>query len=161
MKIKLKSIIPITLILLICVGAFVTNFFLGGYVYNSDIESINDNYKNGFELKTIIYKYENNDKEILIYNSVNNNVIQCILQKKTFWGKTKYKLCISSTAVPITHRNKWTVVDKDLKYIFVDYQEDIKDINCENLDPQGTKILYELPNGESKSCWIYIVDETI
>lgn len=37
------------------------------------------------------------------------------------------------------------------------YEDDIKDIDCGDSQPKGTQI----QNGDKKSCWIYVVDETV
>lgn len=41
------------------------------------------------------------------------------------------------------------------------YEDDIKDIDCGDSQPKGTQIHYKIQNGDKKSCWIYVVDETV
>lgn len=141
------------------------NIVFGGYNFKSDIDCVNSSYISSYinesNLETIVFKYENDRKEILIYNSSNNEIFECILDKKQFSGETKYRLRKSSTSAPITYRKNWTEVNSNLRYIFVDFEEDIKDVDCEGYNPIGTKIYYKIPNGEEKSCWIYVIDETI
>lgn len=150
----------ITIIVLFAIIVILNTVF-GGYNFKSDIDCVNSKYNNEFNLETIVFKYENNCKEILIYNSSNNEIFECILDKKQFLGETKYRLRKSSTSAPVTYYKNWTEVNSNLRYIFVDFEEDIKDVECEGYNPIGTKIYYKIPNGEEKSCWIYVIDETI
>lgn len=139
----------------------ISNIIFGGYNFKSDIDCVNSSYINEFNLETIVFKYENDCKEILIYSSSNNMIFECILDKKQFSGETKYKLRKRSTSALNTYYKNWTEVNSNLRYIFVDFEEDIKDIECEGYNPIGTKIYYKIPNGEEESCWIYVIDETI
>ncbi len=156
---KIIFITPVTIIMLFVI-IVILNIVFGGYSFESDIDCVNSSFNNAFTLETIVYKYENNSNELLIYNSSDNEIFEAVLNKKQVLGKTKYKLKKSSTSAPITYNKNWTEVNRNLRYIFVDYEEDIKNIDCEGYEPVGTKIYYKLPNGEEKSCWIYIIDET-
>ena len=156
---KTTFFILITIIVLFAIIVILNTIF-GGYTFETDIDCVNSNYNNEFNLETIVFKYENNYKEILIYNSSNNEIFECVLDKKQFLGKTKYRLKKSSTSAPVTYHKNWNEVNSNLRYIFVDFEEDIKDVECEGYEPVGTKIYYKIPTGEEKSCWIYVIDKT-
>lgn len=150
--------IPIILVFLL-IFSLLVQFFWSGYDYTSDIECVNSS--KYFECKEIVFKYENDKKVFLIYNDSNNIVYQCILNKRKFLEETKYKLLINRTAAPTPFLKEWTEIDQDLRFIFVDYENDIEDIDCQGFEPVGTKIYYNIANGEQKSCWIYIIDESV
>lgn len=60
--------------------------------------------------------------------------------------------------INIVHWYKeWNEVDKHLKYIFVDFENDIENIDCGGYTPIGTRVNYQLRNGDKESCWIYIL----
>ena len=136
--------------------------FFGGYNYTSDIECVNSDSDDTFYIENVIFKYENDKKEFIIYNNPDDIICQFILKKREFLGETKYKSWIMEMpAPPITYHKEWTEIDKNLRYIFVDYENDIEDIDCQGFEPVGTKIYYTIANGKQESCWIYIIDESV
>ncbi|MDE5984759.1 MAG: hypothetical protein K2H13_05850, partial [Eubacterium sp.] len=128
------------LIIILFVFSFIVQLFFGGYNYTSDIECVNSS--KSFHIEEVVFKYENDKKEFIIYNDSNYDVCQSILKKREFLGETKYKHWISETAGPITYYTEWTEIDKNLRYICVDYENDIEDIDCQGFEPVGTKIYY-------------------
>lgn len=161
MKKFIKTIILVPIIIVISfIIIFGINYIFGGYNYESDIDCINHYVGYEYQVNTVLYKYDNNNKEILLYNSNNGTFFNCILDKKNKNGKTLYKFNKSSNTPPITWNTEWNEIDKNLKFIFVDYENDIEDIDCMGYEPQGTKIYYKLANGKEESCWIYIIDKT-
>ncbi|MCM1115464.1 MAG: hypothetical protein NC397_08215 [Clostridium sp.] len=161
MKKSFKCILLFLLaIIVLFIMLFSLNYFFGGYSYNNDIECLNHYMSQDCQIKEIVYKYENEDNEILLYNSNNGMFFNCILDKKSNSNVTKYRLNHNSNSTPVTWNNEWEEIGGKLKYIFVKYEDDIKNIDCGDCSPLGTKINYKLMNGEEKSCWIYIIDRT-
>lgn len=160
MKKHFKVIIltPIIIVLLFAL-LFGYNILFGGYNYETDIDCVNNTIFD-YQVDNVIYKYENEKNEILLYNSKSGRVFQCLLKKRKNLDKIEYKLKYSATAVPITYHKEWAEVDKNLRYIFTDYENDIEDIDCDGFEPIGTKIYYHLSDGTEESCWIYVIDET-
>lgn len=147
-------------VLFFIVVLIIHNIF-GGYNYMTDIECIEYNSFENFDVKTMVFKYENSRSEIIFFNTENNLFYTCYLDKKLKNGKTMYRMKSKSNMPPITYHTEWTEVDKNLRYIFVRYEKDIEDIDCQGFEPVGTKIYYTIANGERKSCWIYIIDESV
>lgn len=132
----------------------------GGYNYKTDIDCVNSRVGYGFQVKTVLYKYENEDKEILLYEPNNGTFFNCVLGKKSKNGEDLYRFEKGSNTPPITWFKEWVEVDKNLQYIFVDFQDDIEDIDCMGYEPEGAKIYYKIATGEEESCWIYVIDKT-
>lgn len=161
----MKKFLKVIVLLLLTIVIFPllilgSDYLFGGYNYESDIDCINDYVGFGYQVNKVLYKYENENKEILLYESNNGTFFNCILEKKSKNNKYLYRFKKSSNTPPITWNKEWEEVDKNLKYIFVDYQDDIKDIDCMGYEPEGTKIYYKLEDGKEESCWIYIIDKS-
>lgn len=43
---------------------------------------------------------------------------------------------------------------------FFDFENDIENIDCGGYTTIGTRVNYQLRNGEKESCWIYIINKT-
>lgn len=156
-----KVLIIISCILSVAISLSIYNNLFSGYNYGSDLDCIKYHSFKNHDAQTIVFKYENKKREIILFNTQDNFFYNCILDKKQKNGKTMYRLNCKSNTPPITYHTEWTEVDKNLRYIFVDYENDIEDIDCQGFEPIGTKIYYTIANGEQKSCWIYIIDESV
>ncbi len=165
MKKVLKFLIVFILTFSIQIAIFILWYALDGrYIYESPYEYVKTNsecneiYDSRFEKE--VFLYENDDNVIYLYNSPSNEFFTYIFDVKEKDGKKYYSLNYGGTMLPITWNKEWEEVDKNLKYIFVDYQDDIKDIDCMGYEPEGTKIYYKLEDGKEESCWIYIIDKS-
>lgn len=62
-----------------------------------------------------------------------------------------YRLNNATNFSPVTLRKEWKIINKNLKYIYVKYEDDIKDMDCGDSQPKGTQIHYKIQNGDKKS----------
>lgn len=155
-----KLILILSIILIVPIAIVLYSSFFGGYYFKTE-ECIRRYVNQNIESKNVVFKYETQNNEIILYNLDNGEFFDCVLDKKVKNGTTLYRLNNTTNTSPVTWDKEWKTIDKNLKYIYVKDKDDIKDINCKDSEPKGTKIYYKLQNGEKKSCWIYIVDETI
>lgn len=162
MKKKFKHYAPLIITILLFISFISIYVVLSGYKYNSDIECINSVSKGDeyFELEKVLFKFENDKKELIFYNSKNNYVITCELYKKEIFGEQKYKFKTSSTSGLNPLKKEWQAFDENIEYIFVQYERDIEDIDCKGYTPVGTKIPHKISTGEETSCWIYVIDKS-
>lgn len=156
-----KLILILSIILIVPIAIVLYSSFFGGYYFKTEEECIRRYVNQNIESKNVVFKYETQNNEIILYNLDNGEFFDCVLDKKVKNGTTLYRLNNTTNTSPVTWDKEWKTIDKNLKYIYVKCKDDIKDINCKDSEPKGTKIYYKLQNGEKKSCWIYIVDETI
>jgi len=128
--------------------------------YTSDIDCVNDTGMLVPKIEKVIYKYETNHRELLLYNSSDGEFNRYVLKKIKIGNKNFYKYASYNNMPPIEWDAKWTRITRNLKYIFVQYKDDIEDFDCEGYTPEGTKIHYVIASGEEDWCWIYIIDKT-
>lgn len=162
MKEKLKHYSPLIITVCFIIFIIVISVLFSGYKYNSDIECINSVASGDefFEINNVLFKFENKSKELVFYNSKDDYVIQCSLRRKEIFGKIKYKFITSSNSGLNYYIKEWQCFDKNIEYIFVKYEDDIKNIDCKGYKPVGTKINYKNGDGKETSCWIYVIDKT-
>lgn len=156
-KILISVSICLSIVLMFLVFSYI---YINGYRFESDIECVNYNMPYISQYSKTIYKYENDDCEILIYNSNDGNIFELTMIKKTINDNVKYKFhSQNATSLP-TSNYEWTEVNEDVKYIYLDLYEDIENIDCGGYQPVSEKIEYTYQNGEKDSCWIFVIDKT-
>lgn len=134
--------------------------YANGYRFESDIECANYNMPSVSQYSKTIYKYENDDCEILIYKSNDGNIFESTMYKKSLNGKVKYKFHSQNTTSLPTSYYEWTEVNEDVKYIYLELYEDIEKVDCGGYEPVSEKLEYTYQNGEKDSCWIFVIDKT-
>ena len=152
-KLKIVSVVFLFVILISMILYNNDNF-------DSDIECINNYVGYNYQVEDVIFKYESEKKEIVLYSSNNGTFFNCLLDKRKIFNRTVYRLDKNSNTPPITWYKEWVELDKKTRYIFLDYEKDIEKVDCNGFEPVGTKIHYRLLNGDEESCWIYVIDET-
>lgn len=161
MKKFFKIILVIFLIIcILCVLIFINSRF-GGYKYVSDMDCINSYANSLMEFDKLIYKYENDDTELIIYSASNGDYCTCYMNKKTKKNQVYYKYkFLTDLIAPVTYHTEWNKVNDDLYFIYVDYEDDIEEIDCCGYTPVGTRLEYTNAAGEFDIFWIYVVDRT-
>lgn len=143
------------LVIIIFVFLFVFYFTLSNYSYNSDIDAASGSLG---KFDSIIYKYETSDNEIIFYNSTDNNTFECVLGKRKYFGNMKYKIKVCNTSALVSY--DWKKVNRNLKYVSLRNEEDIKNFNCEGYKPIKTKITFKTSKGYHETRWVYVIDKT-
>lgn len=128
--------------------------------YSSDIECVNDRVNSSETVEEVLFRYETGGKELLLYNSIEGEFSQCKLRRRKLAGKSYYKFLSYNNMLPITWEKEWKRLNSNAKYIFVDYEHSIEDIDCNGLTPVGEKIHYTISTGEEKFCWVYVIDKS-
>lgn len=153
---KVKHYIP--LIITLCfIALFVTiNIAFYGYE-DSDIECINSS----FAYEKTLFKLEDDEHELIYFQSkYTGHINKCELKKKKIFGDLKYKITSLDTSSPHYLDKKWIDFNDNIKYIALEYKNDIEYIDCEGYKPVGYEISWVRDNGEKASCWIYVIDKT-
>lgn len=151
----MKKIFPFLMSIILIVGIWM---IFGGYTADTDIEAIDRILVEPCE--TVLFRYETDKKEILLYKSKSNDTYECILDKRTIFGITKYRNHEAWTSGLIDYNGNWNIVDKKLRYAIVDDEDDIEQFDCEGFTPIGTKISFTKPDGRSTHRWVYVIDES-
>lgn len=115
-------------------------------------EEINDN---------ILFSYENDNGEILLYNSPQKGFYKYHLKKEKILGTVKYREKYSDNILPNTaYKNEFKEVDKYLSYTFVNCEDDIESIDFGGYNPIYSKFEYFDKHGNKVFCYICILDKT-
>ena len=130
------------------------------FVYHADtdeeaIERISLN-----NIDKILFKYETESDEILFYQDKNMQTYECILKKKNFFGKTKYKNELSWTSALITSSPSFNNVNKNFKYAILDDKDDLKRFDYEGDELKQYEFSYLSVNGHFRYKYVYIIDNT-
>lgn len=134
---------------------------LSTYTAKSDIEAVDDIWNSDLEnCETIIYKYETNNKELILYKSKSGTTYECILNKKNIFGETRYKNDICYTSGFVTKLGAWNVVNRDFKYAIVNNENDIEKFDYGNDEFQCEKIDFTFSNGNHRVLYVYVIDKT-
>lgn len=130
------------------------------FVYHADtdeeaIERISLN-----NIDKILFKYETESDEILFYQDKNMLTYECILKKKNFFGKTKYKNELSWTSALLTSNSDFDDVNKNFKYAILDDKDDLKRFDYEGDELKQYEFSYLSVNGHFRYKYVYIIDNT-
>lgn len=130
------------------------------FVYHADtdeeaIERISLN-----NIDKILFKYETESDEILFYQDKNMLTYECILKKKNFFGKTKYKNELSWTSALLTSNSDFDDVNKNFKYAILDNKDDLKRFDYEGDELKQYEFSYLSVNGHFRYKYVYIIDNT-
>lgn len=130
------------------------------FVYHADtdeeaIERISLN-----NIDKILFKYETESNEILFYQDKNMLTYECILKKKNFFGKTKYKNELSWTSALLTSNSDFDDVNKNFKYAILDDKDDLKRFDYEGDELKQYEFSYLSVNGHFRYKYVYIIDNT-
>lgn len=153
---KFFTIVGSTILaVIIFVLSFVFYFTFFNYSYNSDIDAASGSLG---KFDSIIYKYETSDSEIIFYNSIDNNTFECVLGKRKYFGNMKYKIKVCNTSALVSY--DWKRVNRNLKYVSLRNEEDIKNFDCEGYKPIKAKITFKTSKGYHETRWVYVIDRT-
>ncbi|GEM_PF-2934811 len=108
----------------------------------------------------ILFKYETESNEILFYQDKNMLTYECILKKKNFFGKTKYKNELSWTSALLTSNSDFDDVNKNFKYAILDDKDDLKRFDYEGDELKQYEFSYLSVNGHFRYKYVYIIDNT-
>lgn len=145
----------IVLVMVFFITSIACYFTFFSYRYNSDVEAVSSSLG---KFKSIIYKYETNKNEIVLYNSVDHDTFECTLSKQKIFGNEKYKIKVCHTSAFVSY--DWKKVNRNLKYVSLRNEEDIKNFDCEGYEPIKTKITYTIAKGCNETRWVYVIDKT-
>ena len=133
-------------------------FVFGSYTADTDIEAIDEILVEPCE--TVLFRYETDKKEILLYTTKSNDTYECILDKRTIFGKTKYRNHEAWTSGWIDRNGNWNIVDKKLRYAIVDDKKDLEKFDCEGFTPMITEITFKKSDGHLDYRWVCVIDES-
>lgn len=163
MKKVIKSVLKVFLIILftiLIIGLLiVSKSYFGRYDTDNEIDCINNSADSYSQIDEIVFRYENDDDVLISYNTDNAGYYFASLDKKNDGNKTLYKTKLLTNGLqPITYEKEWQRITKDIFIIYVDFENDIEEIDCCGYTPVGTKIEYKTAAGKTERCWLYLVD---
>lgn len=157
---KFVKIISLFAVLVIFVLLLIARFSMVQYTSKSDIEAVNKAYGDVWAYESTVFKYENDNYEIFLYNTKENLPFESVLKKRNFGSETKFKSEFVHTGILCSHDGEWKKVDKKLRYIIVENENDIEKFDCGEFTPIKEKLYYSVTDGTYRTEWIYIIDET-
>lgn len=130
------------------------------FAYSSDTDEEEIERMSFNSVEKILFKYETESDEILFYQDKNMLTYECILKKKNFFGKTKYKNELSWTSALLTSNSDFDDVNKNFKYAILDDKDDLKRFDYEGDELKQYEFSYLSVNGHFRYKYVYIIDNT-
>lgn len=160
----MKKALGVLLIILVSLISFVAivNHF-GGYRFETDIECINSKVPETEQVRNIVFKYENDKQEIIMYQSDSGTFWTGLLDKKTKDGTVKYKFNCVETSVPSSVVGRLHKVGC-FEYVAIDVGEkyyDISQYDFGEYTPRQYEIEYTSANGIKRHEYLYLADTTM
>lgn len=157
-----KALIGILIILIAMISFVSLVDHFGGYRFETDIECINSKVSETEQVRNVVFKYENDKQEIIMYQSESGTFWTGLLDKKIKDGSVKYKFNYVDTSVPSAVVGRIHEVSC-FKYVAIDVTEkyyDISKYDFGEYTPQQFEIKYTSANGIIRHEYLYFVDTT-
>lgn len=139
---------------------FINSTNLGYHAYK-DIGCIRENNISEEQIEeNILFSYENDKAEILLYDSPKNGFYKYHLFKKKIFGTTKYKMKYGDNLKPNGYSKRVYEVDKNLSYTYVNYEREVENVDFQGYTPIYSKVEYVKYDGSKTFCYICIIDKT-
>ncbi len=155
---KRKKLISFLSVVLLIVFIITLHNYLGGYNYESDIDCINSEVTKHDYVDNIVFKYENDNQEIIMYQSKDKAFWTGWVYKRTVNGITRYKFKHTATIVPYNNVTKEVRKLGCFKYVAVDTKDEIKDFNFGKYEPEEFEIKFTNQRNEYIEAILYIAD---
>jgi len=163
MKKTKKGLLIILFLIPLIVLIFVVKYQFVGYNFENAVDCVNNAAHNeNWDSSNVVYAYENNSYAMVMYNTASGEYFTGYCKKIKRGDKYLYKnVLLSNMMPPITHQTEWNKVCNSLYFIYVEYEDDIYNIDSCGYKPVGTKIQYKNAIDETKTCWIYVIDTSL
>lgn len=155
-----KALRNILIFFVIMILLFIVVDHFGGYRFETDIECINSKVPETEQVRNVVFKYENDKQEIIMYQSESGTFWTGLLDKKTVDGSTLYKFNNTATKFPSYLVGKTRTLGC-FKYVAIDVDEKYYDISYYDFGeytPQQFEIEYTSANGIKWHEYLYIAD---
>lgn len=160
---RIRKIIGAVMIVVSAIGLlyiFVNSTFMGYHAYK-DFQCVSEHSMSYEQIENnILFSYENDDAEILLYYSPKKGFYKYHLLKKKIFGTTKYKMKYGDNIEPNGFSKEIYEVDKNLSYTYVNYERDIENVDFQGCTPIYSKVEYVKYDGSKTFCYICIIDKT-
>lgn len=157
-SLKKKKFMSFFLTLLTLISIILLHNFIGGYNYETDVACINSEVWKSDYVDNIVFKYENEKQEIIMYQTEDKTFWTGLVYKRTVNGITRYKFKHTSTTVPY---NNITNEIKELgcfRYIAVHNDKDIEKYDFVKYEPEMFEIEFKTSDGITNKGILYITD---
>lgn len=162
---KLGKVLCITLVVIIVlIASLILHMVFGGFDADSDIEALQKTVNfQFFECDNIIYKYETEKNEILLYTNKKGVMMECVLDKRSTLGSQKYKNRIVETSAFLDFNGNWNKVNKHLRYYIVENEDEIEKLDFGKYEPIITRIDFSFTTADGidkrNTRWVCVIDE--
>ena len=153
-----KNFVSIFLILIAIISVILLHNFIGGYNYESDIDCINSEVLENDYIDNVVFKYENDTQEIIMYQSNDKTFWTGWVYKRTVNGITRYKFKHTATIVPYNSVTKEVRTLGCFKYVAVHDGEDITNYDFGKYEPELFEIEFKTYEGKTNKGTLYIAD---
>ena len=157
-SLKKRKFRSVALTIAIIVSIFVLHSCIGGYVYETDVDCINSEVTKNNYVDNVVFKYENDKQEIIMYQSKDKTFWIGLVYKRTVNGITRYKFKHTATIVPYNEILKEVRILGCFKYVAVHSNEDIAEYDFGKYEPEMFEIEFKTFEGITNRGNLYIVD---